>query len=107
MIRKIFLAISLVTLSGCANQTVKILDATWVSMKNSTPPGPTDKLTKVGPISEEYCLDKLSGSYGLMDEAVKKAEEKNKIDYIKYPSFTQTVGKSCVQVAGEGFRILR
>lgn len=107
MIKKLFLVITLVILNGCANQTVKILDATWVSMKNSTPPGPLDRLTKVGPISEEYCLDKLSGSFGLMDEVVKKAEEKNKIDYIKYPSFSQTVGKACVQVAGEGFRILR
>lgn len=69
------------------------------------PPSAEDKLTKVGNVSEEYCLKSWSGSFGLMDEAVKLAESKNQIDYIKFPSFTRTEGQSCVQVSGEGYRV--
>ncbi len=94
-------------LSACAGRTVKLVDATWVSMKNSMPPSSTDKLVKVVNVAEEYCLNSWSGSFGLMDEAVKKAESKNQLDYIKYPSFTMTEGSQCVQVSGEGYRVTR
>ena len=107
MSKNILFGLCLLMAAGCASQKVKILDATWVSMKNSSPPGPEDKLKKVGPIQEEYCLNSFSGTFGLMDEAVKKAEETHHLDYIKFPAFTQTVGKSCVQVEGEGYRIIR
>jgi hypothetical protein len=93
--------------SACATRTVKVVDATWVSMKNSMPPGSHDKLTKVADLSEEYCLDSWTGDYGLMDEVVKKTEANYNIDYIKYPAFTKSVGKSCVQLSGEGYRITR
>jgi hypothetical protein len=69
------------------------------------PPSSKDKLVKVINVAEEYCVKSWSGSYGMMDEAVKQAEAKNQIDYIKYPSFTQTQGTSCVQVSGEGYRV--
>lgn len=92
-------------MTACASRTVKVLDATWVSMKNPMPPSTSAKLVKVGKVSEEYCLKAWSGSFGLMDEAVKQAESKNQIDYIKYPSFTKSEGSSCVQVSGEGYRV--
>lgn len=92
-------------LSACASRTVKVLDATWTSMKHPMPPSSKEKLIKVNNVAEEYCLKAWSGSFGLMDEAVKQAEAKNQIDYIKYPSFTMTEGTSCVQVSGEGYRI--
>ena len=91
---------------ACAHRTVKVLDATWVSMRHSMPPSPKDKLEKVQNIYEEFCLNSWSGNFGMMDEVVKLAESKNKIDYIKFPSFTRTEGKSCVQVTGEGYRVI-
>lgn len=103
----ILMCLVMLSLSACASRTVKLLDANWTSMKHSMPPGPKDKLEKVSNISTEYCLESWSGSYGLMDEAVKKAEASYQIDYIKYPSFTQSIGKSCVQVSGEGYRVAR
>lgn len=92
-------------LTACASRTVKLLDANWTSMKHSMPPSAKEKLVKVGNVNEEYCLKAWSGSFGLMDEAVKLAESKNQIDYIRYPSFTHTQGTSCVQVSGEGYRV--
>lgn len=97
----------MISLCACATRTVKIVDATWASMKHSMPPSSQDKLINIGRISEEYCMKEWTGSYGLMDEVVKLAEGKNQIDYIKYPSFTQTEGKSCVQVSGEGYRLAK
>lgn len=92
--------------SACASRTVKVLDASWVSMKHPMPPSVKDKVVKVGNIAEEFCLKAWNGSYGLMDEAVKQAESKNQIDYIKYPSFTKSEGLDCVQVSGEGYRVM-
>jgi hypothetical protein len=94
-------------LSACGTQTVKVLDASWVSMKNSSPPSPKDKLVKVGAVDDEYCVTAWSGSYGLMDEAVLQAEKKHNIDYIKYPAFTRRMGTACVQVSGEGYRVVQ
>lgn len=94
-------------LTACSGRTVKLLDANWVSMRNSMPPSPKDNLVRVSGVSEEFCLDSWSGSYGLMDEVVKKVETKYQIDYVKYPSFTQTIGTHCVQLSGEGYRVAR
>ncbi len=69
------------------------------------PPSPKENITKISNITEEYCMKSWSGSYGLMDEAVKKVELKYQADYIKYPSFTQKVGTNCVTVSGEAFKI--
>src|SRR5437868_2646629 len=99
--------VMMLAVSGCATRTVKLLDASWVSMKNNMPPSPKENLVRVSNVSEEFCMDSWSGSYGLMDEVVKKVEAKNQIDYIKYPSFTQSLGRSCVQVSGEGYRVAR
>ena len=71
------------------------------------PPSKNMKLSKVGDISEEYCLQYMSGTEGLMDEVIRKAETKNNIDYIKYPSFSKTDGHNCVQLSGEGYRLVK
>lgn len=106
--RKYLIILSLGFLaSACASRTVKIVDATWASMKNPMPPSSSDKLVKVANVAEEFCLKAWNGSYGLMDEAVKQAELKHQLDYIKYPSFTMSLGTSCVQVSGEGYRVTR
>jgi hypothetical protein len=103
------LFIMTVAMSACSTQTVKVLDANWTSMKHPMPPAPNQQLVLVSKIQTEYCLASFgpSGFFGLMDEAVKKAETQYEIDYIKYPAFTQSVGKSCVQVSGEGYRVTR
>ena len=94
-------------LTACSGRTVKLLDANWVSMRHAMPPAPKDNIVRVSNVSEEFCLDSWSGSYGLMDEVVKKVETKYEIDYVKYPSFTQTFGTFCVQLSGEGYRVAR
>lgn len=106
--KKFFLILPIfVLLTACAGRTVKVLDANWTSMKHAMPPAPGDKLTRIAKIQTEYCLNAWSGSYGLMDEAVKKAELDYDIDYVKYPAFTQTIGQACVQLSGEGYRVVR
>lgn len=95
----------LLFVSACGSRQVKLLDATWVSMKNGMPPDPKDNLVRVNHVSEEYCMTSWSGSFGLMDEAVKKVESKYQVDYIKYPSFIQEYGTNCVTVSGEGYKI--
>lgn len=92
-------------ISACASRTVKVLDASWASMKHLSPPTDVKKLVNTGQIEEEYCLKNWTGSYGLMDEAVKQAESKHKIDYIRNVSFMKSVSQPCVTVSGEGFRI--
>ncbi|WP_413287721.1 hypothetical protein [Bdellovibrio sp. HCB337] len=76
-------------------------------MKYTMPPSPKENLVRVSNVSEEYCLESWSGTYGLMDEVVKKVETKYQIDYVKYPSFTQSIGKQCVQLSGEGYRVAK
>ena len=92
-------------LNACAAHQVKVLDATWVSMKNPMPPTTKDKLVKVRAVSEEYCVRAWTGTFGLMDEVVKQAEANNQIDYVKYASFMRTEGTSCIQLSGEGYRL--
>ena len=102
--KKLVLFTSLLMMSACATRTVKILDAQWVSMKNSQPADP-QKLTRVNSVDERYCSENWSGSYGLMDEVVKQAEAAGRLDYIKNASFSQEVGRRCVTLVGEGYRL--
>ncbi len=97
----------ILNLFSCASTSnEKLIDATWTSMRHATPPTSKDKLSKVGSVYEEYCYDMWkSGDVGLMDEAVKKAESRLNIDFIKYPSFMYSKDKGCVQVSGEGYRL--
>jgi hypothetical protein len=107
MKKLISLALMMFAVSACGTRNVKVLDANWTSMKHPMPPSANQKLVHVSKVQTEYCLESWSGSFGLMDEAVKKAETQYEIDYIKYPAFSQTVGKSCVQISGEGYRVVR
>jgi hypothetical protein len=94
----------LISMVGCASKSVKVLDAPWTSMKHNGPPANPKTLARVGDIEERYCMESWSGSYGLMDEAVKQAEAKRNIDYIRNASFVRELGRPCVTVVGEGYR---
>lgn len=94
-------------LSACGSRQVKILDGQWTSMKQMNPPDASMTLVSVGAVESEFCMNAWSGSFGLMDEAVKGVEAKYSVDYIKNPSFLQTIGRPCVVVSGEGYRIKR
>lgn len=100
----ISIVVLMTLLSACAGRNVRVLNASWTSMKHGSAPD-TSKLVRVANIDEEFCLDSWSGTFGLMDEAVKKAEAKHQLDYIKNPSFSITEGKACGQIVGEGYRI--
>lgn len=104
--KKLMFVFGFLLLAGCAGRTVKVLDAPWVSMKNSGPPPAGAKLVRVGPVNEEYCLDSwASGTFGLMDEVTKQAEKKHGIDYVRSASFTKSEGHACAQLSGEGYRL--
>jgi hypothetical protein len=92
---------------GCASRSVRVMDASWVSMRHTAPPDNPKKMTRVATIDETYCMEKWSGSFGLMDEVVKQAEAKHNIDYIKSPIFSKDENRPCVTVIGEGFRIVQ
>ncbi len=89
---------------GCASRSVKVLDAPWTSMKHNGPPSNAKSLVRIGDIEERYCMESWSGSFGLMDEAVKQAEARRNIDYIRNASFVREEGRPCVTVVGEGYR---
>lgn len=59
-----------------------------------------------GPVKAEFCSDsfKDKGDIGLMDEAVKKAQADNQVDYIMNASFWSTGG--CMVVEGEGANVV-
>ncbi len=100
------IALALLSVS-CGSQSVKVLDAQWVSMKHAQPPENINKLASTGRLNESYCFSSWTGSFGLMDEVVKQAENKYHLDYIRNASFSKDSGRSCVSVVGEGFRITR
>lgn len=102
--KTIYLLLVGLIFSGCGARSVKVLDAPWVSMKHPGGPENPKKLVKVGPIEERYCMESWSGSYGLMDEVVKQAEQKYKVDYIADASFTEDRGRPCIDLVGEGYR---
>jgi len=103
---KLILAVALLgTLSACAMKT-KVLDAGAVSMTR-TNLAPGQKLHEVGPVSGEFCSHALGdkGNVGLIDEAVKDAQQKNSIDMITNASF-YTTGNGCMTVEGTGQKII-
>lgn len=105
--KQVIFVFIVLALSACAGRSVKVLDSKWASMKHSSPPAKTAALTSTGNFEETYCLSSWTGSFGLMDEVVKQAEQKYDIDYIKNASFSKATNSSCVSVVGEGVRILR
>lgn len=85
---------------SCAHRT-KVLDTAAISMTyDSIKPGMT--LTNKGPVKAEFCMDSWNqkGQFGLMDEAVKKAQSTAQVDYILNATFWSTGG--CMEVEGEG-----
>jgi hypothetical protein len=95
-----------VLLTSCAAQKVKIMDTPAVSMTRDSLEA-DEKLEKQGPVNSQFCPDsyKDKGEIGLMDEAVRVAQEKNQIDFILNASFWSSVG--CISVEGEGAKIVK
>lgn len=91
----------LIFLGACAAPKKKILDATWVSMRSSTPPVEAN-LVKVGNVQNEYCAKEWTGHYGLIDEVTKKAQDDYRADYIKNASYTANM--SCISIYGQAYR---
>lgn len=89
---------------SCAHRT-KVLDTAAISMTHdSIKPG--HELVTKGPVTAEYCTDTFNdkGQIGLMDEAVKKAQTMNQVDYIMNATFWSTAG--CMVVEGEGANVV-
>lgn len=102
--RSLVLVLSIALLSGCAFKQ-KILDATAVSMsKRSLKKG--QKTKEVGTVTGEFCAEmSKSGTFGLMDEAIKDAQRKSKVDFITHVTFYST-GK-CVSLEGTGVKVIK
>jgi len=103
--KKLILFFALLALNACATRSVKVVDAQWISMRHGSAPEKTKQLSYAGPVNERYCMNSWSGSYGLMDEVVKQAESNQRLDYIKNASISKEVGRDCVALIGEGYRI--
>lgn len=90
--------------AGCTHQ-YDIMKANAVSMKHRHLPKGAH-LEKVADVSSRYCMKNKSDSgidIGLMDEAVKAAEQEHNIDFILHPTFRSD--GNCVIVTGDGMRI--
>ncbi len=83
----------------------KVLDTSAISMTHDSLKPGTELMT-MGPVKAEFCSDafKDKGDIGLMDEAVKKAQTDNQVDYIMNASFWSTGG--CMVVEGEGAKVV-
>ena len=91
-------------LSACAAK-VKVLDASMVSMtRHSLAPG--EALAEKGNVSGMFCPDsfKDSGNQGLIDNAVRNAQEMNKVDFIGNVTVWRD-GNGCVSIDGTGFTV--
>ena len=94
--------------SGCAMRT-KVLDVQAVSMTRPSL-GPGETLRETGPVKGEFCADSMRDAkrgvaVGLMDEAVKRAQEEHKVDFITNATFYSS--GSCMIVEGTGQRAAR
>jgi hypothetical protein len=98
------LASAALLLGGCAMRT-KILDASAISMTQShLPPGAT--LRETGTVTGKFCSDMMSdkGSIGLIDAAVKDAQQHNQVDWILNAGIWSD--GSCTEVEGTGARVV-
>lgn len=91
-------------LSGCAAK-VKVLDAAMVSMTRQSL-GPSETLAEKGNVSGMFCPDsfKDKGNQGLIDNAVRNAQEMNKVDFIGNVTVWRD-GNGCVSIEGTGFTV--
>lgn len=100
-----YLAIILVSmlLGACAVKQ-KVLDASAVSMSKSyVPKGKS--LKEMGDVTGQFCTDSShKGSMGLMDETIKDAQRRSKVDFIINASFFRK--GSCMMVEGTGAKLV-
>ncbi|OFZ49025.1 MAG: hypothetical protein A2381_15575 [Bdellovibrionales bacterium RIFOXYB1_FULL_37_110] len=102
--KTLLITLSLVILSSCAFQRVKVMNASAVSMTHdSLKPGQT--LVESGDVKGEFCADNLKqqGSFGLFDEAIKNAQSTNQVDFILNATFWAT--GNCMSVEGTGAKV--
>lgn len=94
----------LVGVTSCAHK-VKVLDATAVSMTHSSIES-NQNLVEIGDVESEFCPDTFNdkGTIGLLDEAIKNAQQKSGADWIMNASFWRD-GKGCISVTGTGKKI--
>jgi len=98
------LIIGLLLLSSCANQRKVILVTPVVSMSKYSLK-PNQKVIMKDEIEGKFCAEafRKSGSYGLIDEAIKDAQRKSRADFI-YDATVSQQGH-CTFVSGTAAHI--
>lgn len=101
--KTLIIASLLLGVTSCAHK-VKILDASAVSMTH-TSVEPGQNLVEIGDVEGEFCADQFNdkGSIGLIDEAVRGAQQKSGADWITNASFWRS--GNCVSVTGTGKKL--
>lgn len=101
----LLMAVAVLGLSACQMKQ-KVMDANIVSMTHTNVPEGM-KLTEAGPVTGQFCSDMHNdrGTIGLFDEAVKSAQQTNKIDFITNVTFWRD-GNGCVLLEGTGQRLM-
>jgi hypothetical protein len=94
----------LIGATSCAHK-VKVLDASAVSMTHDSV-APGQNLVEVGEVNSEFCPDAFNdkGSIGLLDEAIKNAQNTSGADWIMNASFWRDQ-KGCISVTGTGKKL--
>lgn len=89
--------------SACATKQ-KILDVSAASMTKASIAA-DEKLQDTGPVTGEFCSSSDDkGTVGLMDQALKNAQDQHKVDFLTNVTFWST-GK-CMIVEGSGGKII-
>jgi len=104
---RITLLIVATIFAGCAHK-VTLMDANVVSMKHrNLEKG--QKTQKVGPVDAQFCPEQFKQSsgetMGLIDEAIKTAEQETGADFIRNVRIYKL--GNCVGVEGEAFKIVQ
>jgi hypothetical protein len=102
--KSLFIAVLLVGVTSCAHK-VKVLDASAVSMTHNSIEA-NQNLVEIGDVESEFCPDHFNdkGQIGLLDEAIKNAQQKSGADWIMNASFWRD-GNGCISVTGTGKKI--
>jgi hypothetical protein len=95
--------VALISLVGCAMKT-KILDTAAISMTKAHL-NEGEKLSETGPVTGQFCADTWNdkGSFGLIDECVKNAQQQSGVDFILNASVYRS--GNCVSVEGTGAKL--
>ena len=87
---------------SCAS--IKILDVPMISMTNTTYDGNV-QLKSIGEIKDEACVGSFDNK-GLIDNVVKHAQKKYKVDYIKDATLLLSGSNArCMEIVGEGVKV--